>query len=88
LCENRGVIVHRAVAEVEQEARGDTIAVYDLRHVAGGEALAFESFQDDKAMRGALGVADRDGIGVQTRSEQRRCQDKDTRSASRKTAHG
>ncbi len=73
LCKNRGVIVHRAVAEVEQEARGDPIAVYALGHVAGGEALAFEGFQDDKAMRGALGMADRDGIGVQLRSEQRRC---------------
>ena len=83
-----GFVIKGAVAEVEEEARGDLITAYDLRHVAGGEALAFESFQDDKAMRGALGMADRDGIGVQLGSEQRRCQEKDTGSANRKTVHG
>ena len=86
LREDRGVIVDRAITEAEEEARGDTIALHNLGHVARGEALAFESFQDDKAMRGALGMADRDGVGVQAHSEQGDSQE--AREAGRESVHG
>jgi hypothetical protein len=49
---------------MENEARGDQIAVNDLGHVASCEARAFHRFQSDKAMRRALRVADPDGVGV------------------------
>lgn len=58
-----GFVVERAVAEVKGEARGHPIAVPHLDQIAAGDGLAVLRFEQQEAMKRALGPADGNRIG-------------------------
>ena len=69
LGEHRYFIIYRAVAESEDDARGDPITVNDLRSVTRCDASASQRIQRKKAVLRALRVADRDWFCLQISTE-------------------
>jgi len=68
------VIVNRAIAEAEEEPRGDAIAVNGLGHVPGSNALAVDGFEGDKAARRALRVANGNEVSAKVRHKYKACE--------------
>lgn len=87
LCKHCRLVVERTVAEVKHETRGYAIAVNDLGHVSNGYECAFKSFERNKAMRRALKMADRNRVGLQVRTHQESCKQRQLKGARRETEH-
>jgi hypothetical protein len=70
LGEYGGFVVDGAVAEVKEQMRRDVIALDGLDGIAGGDGLALLVADDEKAVDGALGIADVDSFCAQERKWQ------------------